>query len=200
MSTAGAAGALARAFADDPFWTWVIPAPDGRVERLTHIFGALLRVRAAAGDQVFTDPAIRSALLCSPPGSPRGDLAEIVRLAPAMLSGAGTGVLRLLRASRVFEAERPVNPHAYVAIVGTVPEARGLGLAGSLLDRAFALADAAGALTWLETESAANVPYYERRGFVVRRERELGSGGPRVYFMAREPRGLASAHPREETP
>lgn len=172
---------LARAFAGDAFWTWVLPPGSDHLARLTRVFDALLRAGAAGGDRVVTDPTGRAAALWCPPGAPRSGLFGTLRTAPDLLPGTGTGIGRLLYATRVYEDARPTEPHGYLSFLGTLPEARGQGLASALLADILPTAQVA----WLETEDAANVPFYERHGFVVAGTRTLGWGGPKVYFLRR---------------
>src|SRR5690606_1288329 len=48
----------------------------------------------------------------------------------------------------------------YLSILGTKPEAQGQGVGSRLLARTLAKADAVGAVTYLETFSAASKPFY----------------------------------------
>ena len=52
----------------------------------------------------------------------------------------------------------------------------------------FARLDPQGIATFLETEKAANVPYYERHGYKVVHEGVLPEDGPGFWCMLRTPR------------
>jgi len=79
------------------------------------------------------------------------------------------------------------EPLWHLDSVGVEPEARGRGIGSELIERglALALADRVGAV--LETGNPRNVPYYETFGFRVVDEAEAPNGGPRIWFMRRDP-------------
>lgn len=84
---------------------------------------------------------------------------------------------------------RHEGPSLVVATLGVRPSHRGLGLAGALVARAVATADALGVPATLETSSPLNVRLYERAGFVVTGQAQVPDGGPHVWAMRRPPRG-----------
>lgn len=168
---------LGLAFAEDPLWSWILPDPAGRAERLTLVFDTLLRVRESCGDRVVSREG--TAALWSPPGAPRDGLVETVRMLPGLLRGVGGGIGRLAQAAALFERERPSAPHGYLALLGTAPEARRRGTASGVVRELLEGCP----LAWLETENPANVVFYERLGFEVRRTAILGP--VTVRFMGR---------------
>ena len=54
-----------------------------------------------------------------------------------------------------------------------------------LLKPVLDLCDRHGVAAYLETQNPVNVPFYERRGFVVSNEVEIPGGGPRMWLMRR---------------
>jgi len=67
----------------------------------------------------------------------------------------------------------------YLPWLGVEPAAQRTGTGTALLCDMFARLDSEGIATYLETEKAANVPYYLRHGFRVVHEGALPDGGPR---------------------
>ena len=75
--------------------------------------------------------------------------------------------------SRALQAERPLLPHWYLALLGVDPDWQGQGLGGRLLEAFLALADRDGAPAYLECDREASLLVYTRRGFVEREVREV---------------------------
>lgn len=184
---AAVARTLAAAFEDDPFWSWVVSATSGRKHRLEIIFGAFVAARRAAGDRLLVDDGLRCCVLWSPPHVSHSSLRATLAMATAMLRGARSGLPRLLRASQCFARERPVRPHAYIELLGTVPAWQGRGIASALLRTTLEQCDVANLGAYLETEAERNVPFYERFGFTVTKRFQIDGGGPPVWLMWREP-------------
>jgi GNAT superfamily N-acetyltransferase len=59
------------------------------------------------------------------------------------------------------------GPHWRLEFYGVEPDAQGTGIGSRLIERGHAAADAAGERIWLETFTAENVAFYERRGYRV---------------------------------
>ncbi|MEU5758050.1 GNAT family N-acetyltransferase [Nocardia sp. NPDC047648] len=80
-----------------------------------------------------------------------------------------------------MERARPATPHLYLAAIGTLPGARGRGLASALLERRLS---AAGQDGFLISNTRGTVPFYARFGFEPQGELPIGRG-PVVYPMIR---------------
>ena len=81
----------------------------------------------------------------------------------------------------------PEEPHWYLAIIGVDPARQGQGIGSLLLDYALAGCDRDGLPAYLESSNPANVPLYERHGFVVQGEIQHGES-PIIYPMYRDAR------------
>lgn len=79
------------------------------------------------------------------------------------------------------------EPHWYLPIVGVEPNAQGNGLGGALMRHAVARCDQEEALAYLESSNPRNISLYERHGFEVMGEIQVGAG-PLVTPMLRRPR------------
>src|SRR3546814_11394797 len=76
----------------------------------------------------------------------------------------------------------------YLHYVGVRPEQQGKGHGGRIIRAQTAVADTEGLPCWLETATSANVPIYERLGFVTQAEWDIAGGGPHFWGMMRAPR------------
>lgn len=194
---ADVARALARAFEDDPIWTWILPDDRSRLARLARLFEVLAeRVHGPHGgcevagreeDQTSGGWAIKAAALWDPPGCWKVPIRSQLRNAGPMLRVFGRQAPRALRMLGKMEAEHPTEPHWYLSLLGTDPEAQGSGLGGALLRSRLHRCDADRLPAYLESSKPENVPYYERFGFKVTQELTLPGGCPPLWLMWREP-------------
>ena len=76
-----------------------------------------------------------------------------------------------------------MGPHAYLHLLAVDTGFQRRGLGGRVLAPGLAAAGDAGLAACLETMNPADVPFYERHGFVVRHQVQLGAGGPTVWEM-----------------
>jgi GNAT superfamily N-acetyltransferase len=181
-----AAEVLAAAFRDNPLNRAVIGDSADRRLR-SNRFGSRAALEVAIGPahcRVAREAgAIRAVLVAEAPGArplPLPTLATQLRC----LYGQGWRVAR--RWNRVhFELQQhhPAQPHWYLDLLGTAPDAQGRGLGSALLRELLERVDVEGASSYLETDRSANLPFYERAGYaVLGEERVLGV---RVWRMWR---------------
>jgi GNAT superfamily N-acetyltransferase len=178
---------LADAFSADPCFTWVIP-----YQRLYPAFWRLLATRVYLPHKlVFADTGERAAAMWLPPGVdhkvPMGPTLLLLTIRLLMHSGLGV-ISRLEQAQEVMDRRHPGAPHYYLHAIGARQDSQGLGLGSALLKEGTRICDEVGMPAYLESSSPRNVPLYERHGFEVTAEEPIGTGGPTLYFMWREPR------------
>jgi GNAT superfamily N-acetyltransferase len=182
------AGALARAFHDDPVMTWLFGDREGlRLRRLTRFMGAEARRHHRHGGTVLTADGHPGAALWDPPGRWRTTWPEVLRLAPMMVTAVGPRIPRALRGLGVMDKSHPREPHWYLAVLGTDPPQQGRGVGAALMAPVLDRCDTEGLGAFLESSKAANVPYYERFGFRATGQIDLPDGPP-LWPMWRDPR------------
>src|SRR3546814_15188962 len=91
-----------------------------------------------------------------------------------------------LRVQTSIDAHRPRGRFWYLHYVGVRPDHQGQGHGGRIIRAQTAKADAEGLPCWLETATPANVPLYERLGFVIEQEWVVAGGGP-TFWRVRRP-------------
>lgn len=180
--------ALARAFHDDPIWTWVFDDDNSRMGRLTKMFTRFTRHGLRRGDLLFTTPDRAGLAHWRPPKRWRESRWDMVRLGLSMVAVFGSDTDKLMQLGRVVEAAHPTEPHWYLQILGTDPPKQGTGVGSAVMRPILDRCDAEGIPAYLETETAANVAFYSRHGFEVREEADVPKGGPHMWFLWREPR------------
>ena len=181
----GIARALARAFHDDPVLSWVFPDERVRPRMAERFFRLRVRGLIAQGETYTTGD--RAGAACwAPPGrweSPRLEsLAFTLRLLPLLRRRAGL----VARGWGMIEAEHPREPHYYLALLGTDPEAQGRGIGSALLRPVLEDCDRNEIPAYLESSNEGNLRFYARHGFRVTGAMALPEG-PRLWFMWRDP-------------
>lgn len=181
------AGALARAFLDDPVMTWLFGDDEAaRLRKLRRFMRSEARRHARHGGPVLTADGHPGAALWDAPGKWKLRWPDLVRAAPVMVTGVGPRIPRALGGLGLMDEHHPREPHWYLAILGTDPPHQGAGVGAALLAPVLARCDAEGHGAYLESSKPENLPYYERHGFRVAGEFSMPKGPP-MWPMWRDP-------------
>lgn len=171
------------AFAADPLLRWMLPDP----ARYLAFFPRVLRHYGGRafehGSAYRTDDFSASAMWLPPGIGPDEDaLGAVMQEAvdPERLDEV-FGVLE-----QVGQAH-PEEPHWFLPAVGVDPMCQGRGYGSALLDRSLQACDRDHRVAYLEASNPRNVPLYQRFGFEVIGEIQLGSS-PIVVPMRRAAR------------
>lgn len=90
--------------------------------------------------------------------------------------------------TEICDQYRPNEPHWTLELIAVDPEAQGKGIGGKLMAFGLAKCDQSGAPSFLVSSNRANLPFYERLGFVQLAEVQM-PGLPSMYPMMRRPDG-----------
>ena len=179
------AALLARAFASDPVYRWILP-DDARWQRSAPgVFREILALFAATG-LVLTDPSGGGVALWDPPERARAFRARLA-FALRMCARLGRASSRLAAVAGTLADFHPREPHWYLGVIGVEPEHQGRGIGTSLMAPLLDRCDAERLPAFLETATPANLRFYKGRGFEVVGEAAV-RGGPRVWALRRAPR------------
>ena len=85
------------------------------------------------------------------------------------------------------------RPHFYLALIGVIPEAQGMGYGAELMRYTLKKADELDLECYLESSKESNVPFYQKNGFVVWREWRANEHAPVVWLMHRPKKSDAAA-------
>jgi ribosomal protein S18 acetylase RimI-like enzyme len=175
------ADTLAVAFYDDPVVKWIIG--DGRRRRqLLPDFFAAIAASYLVYDETYAVDGGNAAAVWAPPAAEDDE-----ELAPLLGAAVGEYADRLFEILGLMEVNHPVEPHHYLFLLGTRPEAQGRGLGSSLLALVLERCDRNRVPAYLEATSERNRQLYLRYGFEVTSEITL-NGGPTMWPMWRSPR------------
>jgi ribosomal protein S18 acetylase RimI-like enzyme len=182
------AAALARAFADNPGFSWTFRDPASRQGKIEHGFVTYLRKLWLPRGECWTTQGLDGGALWMPPGAWEVPMSLQLRLLPTVLANARLETPRLIRYLAVMEARHPHEPHWYLAVLGVDPSRQGRGFGSHLMQPVLERCDSEGIPAYLETDTERNVQLYRRHGFEVTEEFNLPGGGPPIWLMWRKPR------------
>jgi ribosomal protein S18 acetylase RimI-like enzyme len=189
------AAVLARAFAADPFFSYLAGDAPERSQRMRDGWRAILRHASAGLAATWTTGDRAGAAVWIPPGRSASGTLDQLRMLPAMGRLVGWGRLRSVAAA-LETLERRRRHHApashwYLSALGVEPDRQGEGIGSALLAPVLAEADASAVPCYLETAVGRNVLLYERHGFDVVEELVLPATDVHGWLM-RRPASAAS--------
>ena len=184
-----AAALMARAFHDDPFFTFVLPDPLRRERVLPWLFGRTVSYGLRYG-RVYTTPSLEGIALWLGPQTPTltwmGTLLTGLFLLPLKLGWLELKKsMRLARSSEQLHKKSIAGRHWYLLGLGVEPSRQGHGVGAALLQPVMALADRASLACYLDTNNPLNIPFYERLGFTVAGHARSSRAGPGTWCMRR---------------
>jgi GNAT superfamily N-acetyltransferase len=184
----GVSRALARAFDDDPVMDWFFPDEHGRATRIERLY----RMRVAGllkQDEVYTTDEHAGAAVWAQPGRwempPLEAAAFVARLIPMVR----LRLPLLARGWAMIDQMHPREPHWYLAVLGTDPDAQGRGVGSALMQPVLDDCDRNGVGAYLESSKERNLAFYARHGFRVTGKVTLPEGPP-IWPMWRDPRSI----------
>jgi ribosomal protein S18 acetylase RimI-like enzyme len=186
-----AAGVMARAFHDDPFFTFVLPEPVRRERLLPWLFEKTISYGQRYG-KVYTTAFLEGIALWLGPEKPSlawtGTLLTGLFRLPLKLSWRELQrSMRLAKIAGQLHKESVIGQHWYLLGLGVEPSLQGQGVAGALLQPVLASADRERLVCYLDTNNALNIPFYERVGFIVAGQAQSSPTSPGTWCMRREP-------------
>jgi ribosomal protein S18 acetylase RimI-like enzyme len=188
------AALLSHAFADEPQFTWVQPDDELRARAQLATFNGALRYvyPVERGTEVLIeDGVILGGAVWAPPGTWKVPLWRQLRVIPGLIRALGIRQVRQhadrgTALDRALRSAHPSDPHWYLAMLGTDPQAQGKGVGSALVRSGLARCDGDGEPAYLEC-LARLVPYYERFGFEVVGKIEMPQKAPDQLSMWRAP-------------
>lgn len=162
---------LTMAFAADPTMRWLWPESDVYLRsfpRLVAAFGGRAFDHAGA----HADDAFGGVALWLPPGvSPDGEaVVELFReTIPQPRLDDALGMLEAM------DEHEPEDAHWHLAFIGVDSSRQGEGLGGHVMREGVGMCDAQGIPGYLESSNPANISFYQRHGYEIAGEIQVGS-------------------------
>ena len=176
---------LARAFTEDPVFSWVVPDEGRRRPMLPALF-ALFANAVRHHDAMYIAGGAVGAALWVPAGQPAMTEADGEAFGALVEDVCGPDASRVFEISAAMEAQHPAAPHEYLWFLGVQPAWQGNGVGSAMMTPVLAQCDVDGKAAYLEATSRANVRLYERHRFDVTGVIDAHGGAP-LYPMWRDP-------------
>lgn len=177
---------LARAFYDDPVFSFFLPDDATRLKKLETVMRILFKLGEPHG-ACYTTANCESITLWRPPNQWDVPFTAYITNGPALLSAFGGGIFRVLGTMGMMEKAHPHEPHWYLQTIGTDPKFQGKGYGGVIMRDRLAEVDAQHMPCYLESSKDTNIPIYQSFGFHLTGEMQV-PGGPKIWPMWREAR------------
>ena len=174
---------LGRAFFDDPVAEYLFPDATSRSERYAR-FAAIAIDAFGDSALVVTEPEIRTGAIWQAPGPSALGFTRQLRVLAKLVGLTRSGLRRAARLGELMSRHHLREPHWYLAVLGTDPEAQRTGLASAVLAPVLERCDRERMPAYLESSKAANIPFYNKHGFEVVDELCI-PGGPSLWPMVR---------------
>jgi GNAT superfamily N-acetyltransferase len=183
------AGALARAFFDDPVFRWIYPDDERRRKVLTPFFSLWTQAFQPL-DEIYTAGEGAGAALWAPPGVPPVPEEEAEEFGRRMEEMSGVDAERAFAVSKLIDEHHPPGSYYFLQFMGVEPASQGRGIGSALVAHVLARCDREGSRAYLDATSPDNKRLYERHGFQAVGE-YAPEGGPPLWPMWREPAARA---------
>ena len=188
---AASGAVLARAFANDPFFTYVLSDPVERERVMLPFMTAWTRYGLLFGEVYVTARPVEASAIWLPGAAirtaERRERAGLSAVVSAFSDGARARYDAMVQhQGRIREAVQSV-PHWHLPFIGVDPARQGLGLGTLLLRAGLSRVDQDGVECRLFNDQPRNVPLYQRYGFEIAAEGDVADGGTHVWYMRRRP-------------
>lgn len=174
---------LARAFQTETGWSYVIPDPKLRAQRLAGAFHLFLQDEHRKG-AVFGTDGIEAVTLWRGPGQAHDSLWDRARLIIPFIQRLRFSIFRGLEVADLIEKHLPKEPVWYLHYAGCDPAHQGKGFGGAAIRAGLERADEDGLPAYLETADEHNVALYQSFGFQVKHMWQVPEG-PQFWGMQR---------------
>ena len=174
---------LGRAFFDDPVAAYLFPDAKTRSERYARFAGIAIDAFADSV-LVMTEPEIRTGAIWQAPRPAALGFARQIRVLAKLVGLTRSGLRRAARLGELMSRHHLREPHWYLAVLGTDPDAQRTGLASAVIAPVLERCDRERVPAYLESSKAANIPFYNKHGFEVVDELRI-PGGPSLWPMVR---------------
>jgi ribosomal protein S18 acetylase RimI-like enzyme len=174
---------LARAFQNESGWSYVIPDPKLRAQRLIGAFRLFLRDEHRKG-AVFGTDGFEAVTLWRGPGEAHDGIWDTARLMLPFLRVLRYSIFRGLEVAGLIEKHLPKEPVWYLHYAGCDPAYQGQGFGGAAIRAGLDRADEDGLPAYLETADEKNVALYRNFGFEVKHSWHVPEG-PQFWGMQR---------------
>jgi GNAT superfamily N-acetyltransferase len=186
---------LSRGMCDNPILIQTFGADKKRRQRrLERYYGLVVSMMLRKGGFLgaFRGETLLGLVGTLPPGCCQANFVEVLRFVPTLVTyNSLVGALRVKSWQDAWARHDPRENHWHVGLVTVDSHLQGRGIGTQLMTEHCAQMDGRGTTSYLETDKAINVRFYQKFGFqIVTQEQVLGTTN---WFMKRPARDERSA-------
>lgn len=170
------------AFCADPFVRWAVRDSHQYLTRYSELFKVSIKT-AISHNSAYVATGLSGIAVWFPPGIYAEDkdiVTAIQDLGPCPLKDL------MEESFEKFLKYHPQEPHWYMSFMGVDPSFQGQGIGSAILKHSLQECDRTQHLAYLEASSERNVSFYQRFGFEVIGEFQVGNS-PKLFPMFRRP-------------
>lgn len=176
---------LAQAFKDNQSVNYIVGQDNNKTGRIHALMEYSFDMCFHFGEVYLSDDKTASALLL-PPKSKRTNLRSIWLDVKLIINAIGISRIGLaLKRENAIKEKQLKGDVQYLWFIGVDPSYQHNGTGTSLLQEVLAKSDHVAQPVLLETSTLKNLPWYERFGFEIYNELDLGY---KLFFLKRTPR------------
>lgn len=174
---------LVNSFNDNKSVNYIILQDSKRVQRIKRLMEYSFEVCQSFGKVFLSDDKNACALLLIPERK-RTTLRSIWNDVKLIINGIGiTNVQNILSREKKIKALQPKQLIYYLWFIGVSPEVQGKGIGSQLLKDVLADCRLDTRVVCLETSTLKNIPWYEKFGFKIYDQLDLGY---QLFFLKKE--------------
>ena len=174
---------LTSSFADNKSVNYIIKQDSKRMERIRNLMDYSFEVCYMFGDVFLSDNRKGCALIVIPEKK-KSTLKSILLDVKLILKSTGlSNVKRAMDREGKIKKLQPQEPTYYLWFIGVDPKEQNKGTGSTLLREVIKQGELKNRPVTLETSTLKNIPWYEKFGFKVYNELDLGY---RLYFLKKE--------------
>jgi hypothetical protein len=174
---------LRTSFDENQSINYIVRSGINRRERITHLMEYCFDVCMKKGMIFLSDNEEGCVLILLP--EKRMNVFRVLALEIKLLfhSVGFTNAWRVMKREKQLKTHHPKEPFYYLWFAGVYPNSQGTGIGTQLLKEVLAYCDKKKRPVYLETSVMLNLPWYERFGFTIYHEIDLGY---KLYQMMRD--------------
>jgi len=188
-----AAQVIAQAFMNDPLISFILPIKSTRYKTLLKFFRVYGEINIK-NDRGFGmgEPLQGIAYWQSPKQNSLSiSVKALGKFLPLLFTLYPIGYIRakeIIRQTESLHKKYASEPHFYLDNLAVAPSSQGKGLSSKLIRPFLQMADEQKVITYTDTVTESNVPYYEHFGFECVEASPINNTGITVYALRRTPR------------
>ena len=176
---------LSKSFGDNKSINYLVKQDSKRKKRIEGLMQYCFDICLVKGQIFISDDENACALILHPERK-IGTIKEMLLELKLAINCIGLSrSYKVLKREKLIKQNQPKEPFYYLWFIGVAPEAQGKGIGSALIEEVFIKYNEETRPFYLETSVVKNLSWYEKYGFKIFKELDLGH---KLYLMLRPKR------------